>query len=465
MTLTIDLESGLVTIGGARGARWRPTTTQWVEFYAALAAARLTGMKDGWVTANTLRELRGWRSKRFASIGKVVARHLQTLKARHGLQVVESRQVTARWRLNLRERDIVVLPDVELLPAWLDARRDGALPQALSTTWVAASTRALLALHLGHNDEAYRNARAALDASGFDERCTRIAAFILARVAATKGDLALARDEVERVLADRLGLAARTERELWGTDPLGRHMRLRLAALAAIESDAASASAQIGHLHSRLESARGGADKVGLAVLHNVIGLLYLRQKRHAEAEHHLAEAITLALTASDLFTLGGAIFNLGRSLMLQARDGRPGAADGAEALLTLCVEIDRDLGIGRNSAQAEILLARLLITKADFEAAEPVLRQAAGIVDRNGSHYDAACLLTARAMLACARTVAGELPPARGRKAATRLLEEAAARFASAGRMVTVDVDGLMKHVRLTLQHPPARPHGAGVR
>jgi tetratricopeptide (TPR) repeat protein len=453
MTLTIDLGNDLVTLADRRGIVWHPRTGQWVEFYAALAAARLTGEKGGWVTSRALGELRGWRGKRFASVGKVVARHIQVMASRHGLRVVGSRGLTSAWRLTLREADIVVLPAPGSLAPWLAARRDGERRRTVAATWLAEATRSLLALHLGRVDEAREHARRAFDASGADDRAIRIAAFLLARAAGTRSELVLERDRIERTVARRLGLDARTERDFWGDDDIGRHMRMRLAALVAIETDPEFTGAQVRHLRTRQGPASTGGDLVGLAVLHNVIGLLHVREKRHAEAEFHLAEAIALALTVSDLFTLGGALFNLGRNFMLQARDGREGAGEKAETLLRLSVEMDGALGIGRNSAQAELLLARLLISKPDLAAAEPVIEQAAAMVAKTGSHYDAGGLLTTRAMLVCARVILGEVEPSRGRRAAARLLDEASARFAASGRMVTPDVDGMIEHVRRTMR------------
>jgi tetratricopeptide (TPR) repeat protein len=463
MKLTIDLERPSVTLTGEGVVLWRPRTSQWVEFYVALGLARLGDVQDAWITAKALRELSGWRAKKFASVGKIVARHLGQMRARYGTWIVEAPQVTAQWRITLRPSDIAVVPSSADGTDWLRRRGAGLEFQPLSCAWLTSVTKALMCLHLGRSAEAKDKAMQALHVRGIDDRSARIAAFVSARAAASKGDLSLDREQIETVLRQRTRRTHRTERDLWGDDSVGRHIRMRLAALTAIESDAASAAEQRPRLGRRIGPLSNSGDLIGLAILHNVLGLLAAREKNYPEADYHLAEAIRLALTVSDFFTLGGALFNLAHLLVLQAdiKDDRE-TGDFALALLMLCIEMDQKMRVGRNSAQAEILGARLLIARGELERAEALLQGAQEVVSDNDSAYDAGCLLTARAMLTCAKIVLGHLSPELGRSTAGKLLSEASEKFAISGRNIVADVDTMLERTRAAVNRSCRKRQGA---
>lgn len=467
MCLVVDLEDSAVTVMRAGSLIWRPRTTQWVEFYVALALARMENGQEGWLLSGALCKLGAWRGKKYSSVGKIVARHLAQMRHHYERWIVESPRVTREWRLTLDRRAITVLPSEAQGADWLLARGVEIGSQMLSPAWLTHMTTSLMLLHLGQSAEAKDQAVRALHIPGIDDRSVRLAAFAMAKAAALRGELALDREHIDALLGRRAGRGGASERDLWEDDAAGRHMRMRLATLEAIESDFTDASAQSDRLKRRVESLSHCGDLDGLAILHNALGLLATRQGNFAGADYHLTEAIRLALTVSDLFTLGGALFNLAHLFELQSDlEGGMEKSNAAVALLRLCVEMDRRIGVGRNSAQAEILAGRLLALQGRLQPAEELLNRTKKLVAQSGNAYDAGCLLVARATLACARLVRARRTAACDRGFVEALLAQAAEKFALAGKNADTDAGALFERVRASLRrsrdsHPASRSPG----
>jgi tetratricopeptide (TPR) repeat protein len=140
----------------------------------------------------------------------------------------------------------------------------------------------------------------------------------------------------------------------------------------------------------------------GLGATHNVLGVLLRRSKRFTEAERCLRYAAVLLVASFDLLTLQGVLFNLGHTLseVAQTED----ALRDALQLIELDREIYRQLGIGGDSAQAEIVAGTICLRLNELEQANRCLEEGHAIVRTLNSDYDKGGLEELRARLLWAR-------------------------------------------------------------
>jgi len=424
-TLNIDLEAARATISDADATVERVDDERWLQFLARLAYAR--SRDDAWVTAAHIAELTGWKGVTEASVGKIVARHLDRQVAM--VSCISRERITRRWRL-AADVDLHVVQDDAQLRTWLSDRGMAAPPLPTTVEWLTNVVGAQIAFHRGEAAEAVRAAESALNCST-EGRSLKVSALLLIRAEDSRGGFRDARRRVETRLALARGVDPSLQDAVWGTDPLGLHCQTRLASLEALRSYGASAGGHSAAIGFALRRAKEGADLSREAILYNTLGVLARRQGNCAEARFHLADAIALSLIVNDLFTLGGAIFNLALTALVE-KGTRPTAEDVgfARALLALAINLDEQIRIGRSSAQAEILLARLLAGASEFDESERLIETASKMVQRTNSPYDSGCLLLARAELAWARGLKGEISRADVTELARRHLDEAKEHF-----------------------------------
>ena len=419
--LHIDLETARATISEADASLETVDDERWLQFLARLAYARRRD--DAWVTAGHIAELTGWKGVSETSVGKIVAKRVDRQIAIG--RCVDNEKVTQRWRLPA-DLDLHVVQDDAQLRSWLSDR--GMAAPALPTTveWLTNVVHAQIAFYRGEAADAVRAAELALEHST-EGRSLKVSALLLIRAEDSRGGFHEARDRVEKRLAIARGVDPSIQDVVWGTDPLGRHCQTRLASMEALRSYGASAAAHRTAIESALKRAKDGADLSREAILYNTLGVLSRRQGDCAEARFHLADAIALSLIVNDLFTLGGAIFNLALTALVEK--GTRSKSDDvafARALLAIAIKIDEKVGIGRSSAQAEILLARLLAGTFEFEESGRLIETAFKMVQRTHSPYDNGCLLLARAELAWARGLQGQISRHEALTLARRCLDEA---------------------------------------
>lgn len=425
LSLTVDLDRPMVVVRQGRRAAATITSAKWLEFYCRLALGRMRG--ESWVTAATLLELDGWKLNKPHSVGKTVARHIGSNPVWRAC--LDTDKKTARWRLH-PDTALEVVEGELYLAEWLRDRGMAKPRFDIALPWLTHMVWAQMKFHRGEISEATSYSRLALDAAT-EDRCLRVSAVQLIRAQAASGALDRSRDQVERVLAHRRGVTVPEPEALWGSDSLGLHCRARLAAMDALRSNPQEAPQHVASLRRGLQSADSGADLSRQTVLHNTLGVLTRRQGRYSDARFHLGEALVLALIVNDFFTLGGALFNLALTALVEPRppnDDRQ--LTFAEALLGLCAVLDQQVQVGRSSAQAEILLARLHTGRGRLEKADALIDDAQRMVIAIGSAYDKGCLALARAELTWAKVVRGAISVGRGRQQARTLLLEAHEQF-----------------------------------
>ena len=424
-TLTIDLESSAATIRRGRAPLVRVSDDRRLQFLVRLAFAE---RRDGaWVTDVQISELAGWRDLRQSSVGKLVARELDREVALR--DCISSDRITRRWMFSA-DVDVHVVQDDAQLRTWLTDC--GMAAPALPTTaeWLTSVVRAQIAFHRGEATEAVRAAASALDCST-EGASLRVSALLLIRAEDSRGRFHEARERVERRLAIARGVDPSARDAVWGKDPLGLHCQTRLASMEALRGHLADAAAHTEAMSLALRSAKKGEDLSREAIVYNTLGVVSRREGNHREARFNLADAIALSMIVNDLFTLGGAIFNLALTdLMEQVKDAKGVDAGFARALLTLSMELDQRVGIGRSSAQAEILLARLVAGAGEFDESERLIGAALAMVQRTENPYDHGCLLLARAELTWARWLKGEIPRDQAAAAAKQHLDESKTHF-----------------------------------
>lgn len=162
----------------------------------------------------------------------------------------------------------------------------------------------------------------------------------------------------------------------------------------ASERQALAPAAEPSHLEAAIEHSRKLLTRLenlpdinGLGIAHNALGVLLRRRKNHDQAVKSLRYAAALLVASYDLVTLQAAVFNLGHTLSEMARDER----ELREALRL--VELDREicvaLGLGRDSAQAEIVAGTICLELGELDAAQQWLSAGRCLVETLESDYN----------------------------------------------------------------------------
>lgn len=399
MQLVLDVEGGSVAIGPKKLQR------QWVDLYAVLARAR-----PSFVGSEAVARVGFWRTKRLASVGKEISRHLTWLK-QNGLDgVLEDHGRTRAWRLHLAPALVQLRPTPEAVNAWIDRRSEGT---ATSESWTDALERlveASLALQRGEAEAALEQLQPD-ELFAYDPALEAWATLLRGRAAAQH---------------DEIALLKRLCREWFSrSDTIGRTVGARLRALMEYEQrfhDPASALARLKKLAAALEL----RDDVGaLGTVLNVMGLLARRADDARNAwSYHLRSAPLFGISG-DFTSLDGALFNLAKTRhTLLEHDGRP-PDEAVLQLVELSRRICRRAGVGGASAQSEIFAARCTFEMGDLPRMRAYMAEADALVKRIESTFDQACFLLLRAEIEH-RHPTGATDPLRDLRSAERLFRKA---------------------------------------
>lgn len=432
MRLVVDVEAGSVAIGSKKLQR------QWVDLYAVLARAR-----PSFVGPEAIARVGFWRTKRLASVGKEISRHLAWLKQNGLGDVLEDHGRTRAWRLRIAPALIQLRPTPDTVQAWIDHRSEGATSWA---SWAEALERlveASLALQHGEAEAALEQLQPE-ELFACDPALEAWAALVRGRAAAQHSEIALLK---------------RLHREWFSrSDAVGRTVGARLRAVVEFEErlrDPAGALARLKKLAAALEQ----RDDVGaLGVVLNVMGLLARRaDDARSGWSYHLRSAPLFGISG-DFSSLEGSLFNLAKARhMLLEQSHRP-PDEAVFQLLELSHRICRRMGVGGASAQSEIFGARCAFEIGDLPRMRAYMAEADAMVKRIESTFDQACFLLLRAEIEH-RHPTGATDPLHDLRTAERLFLKAGDKVsaAHARRLRTLWSSGR------SLSAPPPSPGPAG--
>jgi hypothetical protein len=140
-----------------------------------------------------------------------------------------------------------------------------------------------------------------------------------------------------------------------------------------------------------------------LGTAYNALGVLFRRSEQLDLAEKCLRYAVTLLIASFDIPTLMAALFNLGHTLYRGATTNN----DLIEALHL--IELDREicctLGLGKDSAQGEVVAGAICLTMGNTSEAEKWLNAGEKIVETLHSDYNRAELKRLQARILWVRS------------------------------------------------------------
>jgi tetratricopeptide (TPR) repeat protein len=179
----------------------------------------------------------------------------------------------------------------------------------------------------------------------------------------------------------------------------------RRVAAYAIRSDSAAWEKQVRELKRLLPRLITTGALTTQAYVLNGIALLSRRLGRFQEALHFSCEAVPLAIFSGDLALIQSVLFNAGNIISeLRRTDPQQMALVDPLALIEMDIMIRRQFGLGRDSAQAELLLAFLAFENNDVERAEHWLEEAQGIIETTKILPDQALFYRIRGLVALSR-------------------------------------------------------------
>jgi tetratricopeptide (TPR) repeat protein len=374
--IVIDVNEELVSL--QLGRTYLTLHGQWIHLYLALALrVVLVEKASAFLSARELQLIRPWFNKQPGSVGKEVARHLQGLveAGLDGLIVADGR--TKRWRLAVLPKEILLLPSQDACVVWLDEQKmdiadaNQELPGTL-VEWLTHTTSALIMLVRGRIEDGLdliRLAKAEHSGSALLGGITELVELRLASRVKQYPDFGPYLNSLKSDIGRALLVRAELTQNLAPTP----HPADLEAAISAVRGIATRS--------------QGLPDINGLGATHNVLGVLLRRNRRFKEAEMCLRYAAVLLVASFDLLTLQAALFNLGHTLAQVAKTDK--ALREALQLIDLDRDIYKQLGIGGDSAQAEIVAGTIYLRLNDLEGAKRWLDEGRQIVRTLKSDYD----------------------------------------------------------------------------
>lgn len=353
---------------------------QWVPFYLALTLrVDSPDSLSPFLEPEELQLFGDWFFKKPESIGKEIARHLQDL-SKHGLaDFIVDQGKTKRWRLGLPSQEICFIPSREQCEVWLRQQQWDLLGgiekiPRLILTWISHTTRALIRLQEGRIEEGLALALIAKQ---------EIADSVL---------LGAIAELVELRLHARLGEYPEPEEwEYLGRceGNIGKTLSIRASLAQALAPDFDNIETAIESLRKLTFRLQSLPDINGLGTSYNALGVLFRRNGQLDLAEKCLRYAVALLIASFDIPTLQAALFNLGHTLYKAAASD-----DGLNEALRL-IELDREichtLGLGKDSAQGEIVAGEICLKLGDMPKAEQWLQEGRKIVQTLNSDYNKA--------------------------------------------------------------------------
>jgi tetratricopeptide (TPR) repeat protein len=353
---------------------------QWVTFYLALALR--VGSPDfssPFLEPQDLRQFGDWFFKKPESIGKEVARHLQDL-SKHGLgDFVVHQGRTKRWRLDLTPQEISFTPSREQCEAWLRQQQWdllGGLEEVprLILAWISHTTCALIRLQEGRIEEGLNLINLAKQENASSYLLGAIAELVELRLCARQG---------EYPDPDDWQYLGKCE------GSIGKTLSIRASFAQALAPDFENIDKSIENLRRLTSRLQSLPDINGLGIAYNALGVLFRRSEKLDLAQKCLRYAISLLIASFDLPTLQAALFNLGHVLYKEATNDEE--LLNALRLIELDREICYSLGLGKDSAQAEVVAGAICLTHGDISAAKRWLQKGQEIVYTLDSDYNRA--------------------------------------------------------------------------
>jgi tetratricopeptide (TPR) repeat protein len=353
---------------------------QWVPFYLALALrVDSPDSPSPFLEPEELQLFGDWFFKKPESIGKEVARHLQDL-SRHGLAgFIVDQGKTRRWRLGLLHQEISFLPSREQCEVWLRQQQWdllGGLEKipSLILTWISHTTRALIRLQEGRIKEGLELAHMAKQKIADSVLLGAIAELVELRLHARVGNYPEP-EEWEYL--------ARCEGNI------GKTLLIRASLAQSLAPDFENIETAIESLRKLTFRLQSLPDINGLGTSYNALGVLFRRNGQLDLSEKCLRYAVALLIASFDIPTLQASLFNLGHTLYRAATDDE--ALSDALRLVELDREICHTLGLGKDSAQGEIVAGEICLKLGDIPKAEQWLQEGRKIVQTLNSDYNKA--------------------------------------------------------------------------
>ena len=385
---------------------------------AELLALLVVSGSQRLVTADEVHALPGWQNMARESVGKQVARLIAEL-AQDGFAPFDYAHKTRAWRLSGAAAAAVSDEVRSAVDAWLEAKawfpgaRFAMTDPAAIAQWALAATNAHLAMTEGNAPTGLTELRKAYIASDHPDLMA-----------------------ISNLLATRIGQRLSSPHHPVPADgSMGSVFELaveaRRLATYAIRTDSAGWKDQVAQLRAVLARVVSSGDLTTQAYIHNAIALLLRRLGDLSAALQHIAEATPLAVFSGDITLVQSVLFNFGNILSDVERAGLLPASKGlAIAMIETDLAIRNRFGLGKDSAQAELLLAFLACENGLVAQAEAYLCEARKIIAISRIAADEA--LEAR--------VSGLLQLARGEEAGLASLEQAQSRFAAIGNLAAAE-------------------------
>lgn len=383
--ISIDVSEETIRLRQQRASK--ELRSQWVVFYVALALrVESTKHPSAFLGHEELQMFGDWFFKKPESIGKEVARHLQEL-AKYGLtDLVMHQGRTKRWRLGLSPKEISFIPSREQCEFWLLQQQWdvlGGLEEVPSRilAWISHTTRALIRLQEGRIEEGLGFIGLAQQENSGSPLLGAIAELVELRLCARQGQYP--DPDNWKYLGKFAG-------------NIGKTLSIRASFAQALAPDFDEKSIEnLRRLTSRFQSL---PDINGLGTAYNALGVLFRRSDKLDSAQKCLRYAIALLIASFDLPTLQAALFNLGHTLYRGA--GNEEEFKEALQLIELDREICYSLGIGKDSAQAEVVAGAICLTCGDVPGAQHWLQKGEEIVQTLNSDYNRAEMVRLQARI-----------------------------------------------------------------
>lgn len=361
--IDIDISKETVTIRDQY--TYRVLRRQWVVFYLAMALRlRVDETSSAFLQAQELHLLGPWFSKKVESIGKEVARHLQDLSGKGMGDILFHEGRTKRWRLAILPEQISFLPSRERCELWLHQQQWDflggieSIPHSI-LSWVSFTTRALIRLEQGKIKEGLDLVRAG--------KTENVGSVLLGAIT----------ELVELRLCAKLG--EYPDPEDWEylsrcEGRIGKTLLIRASLAQSLAPDFDNLEVAIESLRKTTTRLQSLPDINGLGNAYNALGVLLRRNEQPDLAEKCLRYAIALLIASFDIPLLQAALFNLGHTLYQVALDDI--SLKEALQLIELDREICYTLGLGRDSAQGEIVAGTICLKLGDLLEAERWLQE-----------------------------------------------------------------------------------------
>jgi hypothetical protein len=322
-----------------------------------------------YLTVDEVHALPGWQSMARESVGKQVARLIDGFVDK-GIAAVAYAKKTNGWRLAPEIGEFVDEALSASVKSWLEERswvqggRFNNLSAAKLARWALYATRASVAVTAGQADEGLL---------ALKEACN----------VADHPDLMA----IMNLLASRLGQRLSRPHE---PVPINRStaslfelvVEAQRAASYAIRTDSAVWHSQVTELKAMLPRVAAVGNFTTLAYIHNALALLQRRLGDHAAALMHITEAAPLAIFSGDIPLMQSVLFNFGNILSEMPADSHHDVPrDLVRDLIETDISIRQRFSLGKDSAQAELLLASFAIDAGALDTAQSYLDAAQAII------------------------------------------------------------------------------------